>query len=94
MQFVRMIEFQTTRIHEVRALEQVWREVTTATAVTLTRDRDRLNRYVWMVAYASPEHAARDDECPDIQLVTEQLLKLVDGVVFRNLDVMAPEGRC
>ena len=94
MQFVRMIEFQTTRIHEVRGLERGWREVTTATAVTLTRDRDRLNRYVLTVAYASPEHAARDDECPHIHLVTEQLLKLVDGVVFRNLDVMQPDSPC
>ena len=94
MQFVRMIEFQTTHINDVRVLERGWRGVTAATAVTPTRDRDRLNRYVWMVVYESCEHAARDDECADVQLLSEQLLKLVDGVVFRDLDVMEPDGPC
>jgi hypothetical protein len=91
--FVRLIEFQTTRVDEVRALERQWRDATegtgTATAMSITKDRDRHNRYVWMVEFPSYEHAARSDELEETRYIAEQLMKLADGpAVFRNLDVL------
>ena len=91
--FVRLIEFQTTRIDEVRALERQWRDATegtgVATAMSITKDCDRHNRYVWMVEFPSREHAARSDELEETRYMAEQLVKLADGpAVFRNLDVL------
>jgi hypothetical protein len=91
--FVQLIEFQTTRIDEVRALERQWRDVTegagTATSMSVTKDRDRHNRYVWMIEFPSHEHAARSDELEETRYIAEQLMKLADGpAVFRNLDVL------
>jgi hypothetical protein len=90
--FVRLIEFQTTRIDEVCALERQWREAEgtgSATAMTITRDRDRQNRYVWMIEFPSREHAARSDELDETRDIAEQLMKLADGpAVFRNLDAL------
>ena len=89
--FVQLIEFQTTRIDEVRALERRWRDAIegagAATAMSITKDRDRHNRYVWMIEFPSSEDAARSDELDETQYIAEQLMKLADGpAVFRNLD--------
>ena len=90
--FLRLIEFQTTRIDEVCALERQWRDAEgagSATAMSITRDRDRQNRYVWMIEFPSREHAARSDELEETQHITEQLMKLADGpAVLRNLDAL------
>jgi hypothetical protein len=93
--FVQLIEFQTSRIDEVRTLERRWREAMEATghapAMSITKDRDRQNRYVWMVEFRSREHAARSDELEETRYIAEQLMKLADGpAVFRNLDVLTP----
>jgi hypothetical protein len=91
--FVQLIEFQTSRIDEVCALERMWREATAGTgtvcAMSISKDRDRHNRYVWMIEFLSHEYAARSDDLDETQFIAEQLLKLVDGpAVFRNLDVL------
>ena len=91
--FVQLIEFQTTRIEEVRELERRWRDAIegagTATVMSITKDRDRHNRYVWMIEFPTRELAARSDELEETQYIAEQLMKLADGpAVFRNLDVL------
>jgi hypothetical protein len=93
MKFVQTIEFQTTRIDEVLALDKTWREATegkrTATAMNITQDRDRPNTYVWMIEFPSYEDAMRNNDLPETQQISEQMMKLADGdAVFRNLDVV------
>jgi len=93
VKFVQIMEFQTSRIDEVMALDQQWQETTagkrTATAMHVTKDRDRPNTYLWMIEFPSYEDAMRNNELPETQQIAEQLAKLTDGPsVFRNLDVM------
>lgn len=93
MKFVQIIEFRTTRIDEVRALDEEWREATkgkrTATAATMTRDRDRPDSYVWMIEFPSYEDAMRNNELPETQRIAEQMNELTDGPAeFRNLDLL------
>jgi quinol monooxygenase YgiN len=93
MKFVQTIEFQTSRIDEIMALDSQWREATsgkrTATAMNITRDRDRPNTYVWMIEFPSYEDAMRNNDLPETQQIAEQMMKLADGpAVFRNLDVV------
>ena len=55
----------------------------------VTKDRDRHNRYVWMIEFPSHEHALHSDALEDTQYIAEQLMKLADGpAVLRNLDVL------
>ena len=57
--------------------------------MSITKDRDRHNRYVWMVEFASHEHAARCNQLDETRHIAEQLMKLSDGpAVLRNLDVL------
>jgi len=93
MKFVQTIEFQTSRIDEILALDSKWREATagkrTATAMNITRDRDRPNTFVWMIEFPSYEDAMRNNDLPETQQIAEQMMKLSDGpAVFRNLDVV------
>jgi hypothetical protein len=93
MKFVQTIEFQTSRIDEILALDTKWREATagkrTATAMNITKDRDRPNTYVWMIEFPSYEDAMRNNDLPETQQIAEQMMKLSDGsAAFRNLDVM------
>lgn len=93
MKFVQTIEFQTSRIDEILALDTKWREATagkrTATAMNITKDRDRPNTYVWMIEFPSYEDAMRNNDLPETQQIAEQMMKLSEGsAAFRNLDVM------
>jgi hypothetical protein len=93
MKFVQMLEFETSRIDDVMALDTKWRETTvgkrTASAMNITKDRDRPNVYVWMIEFPSYEDAMRNSDLPETQQIAEQMMKLSDGpIVFRNLDVM------
>jgi hypothetical protein len=93
MKYVQIIEFTTTRIDEVMGLDKKWRESTagkrTATAMSITRDRDRPNTYLWMVEFPSAEDAARNNDLPETAEIAEQMGKLCDGEpLFRNLDLL------
>ena len=93
MKFVQIIEFQTSRIDEMMAIDKQWRDATegkrTATAMNVTKDRDRPDTYVWMVEFPSYEDAMRNNELLETQRIAEQMMKLADGPAkFRNLDVM------
>jgi len=93
MRFVQIIEFQTSRIDEILALNDEWREATqgkrTATAMSITKDPDRPNTYVWMIEFPSYADAMKNNELPETQRISEQMMKLTDPpAVFRNLDLM------
>lgn len=93
MKFVQIIEFQTSHIDEMLAVDQQWQASTqgkrTATALSITKDRDRPNTYLWMIEFPSYEAAMRNNELPETQKASEEMMKLTDGpAVFRNLDVV------
>ena len=93
MEFVQILEFRTSHLEEVMALDKKWRADTaakrTATSMTITQDRDRPGTYVWMIRFPSHEAAMKNNELPETQEISEEMMKLADGPpAFRNLDVM------
>jgi len=93
MRYVQIMEFTTTRIDEVMALDEKWRERTvgkrTATAMSITKDRDRFNTYRWMIEFPSADHAAQNNGLPETAEIAEQMHKLCEsGPIFRNLDLL------
>jgi quinol monooxygenase YgiN len=93
MKFVQIMEFQTSRLDEMMALDKKWRDATegkrTATAMTISQDRDRPGTYVWMIEFPSHEAAMRNNDLAETQRIAEEMTKLADGPAsFRNLDVM------
>jgi hypothetical protein len=93
VKFVQIIEFQTSRVDEIMALDEKWVKATegkrTATTMTVTQDRDRPGTYVWMIEFPSYEAAMRNNDLPETQQISGDMMKLADGpTTFRNLDVM------
>ncbi len=93
MKFVQIIEFQTARLDEMMALDTKWREQTegkrTATAMTVTQDRDRPGTCLWIIEFPSYEAAMRNNDLPETQQISEEMMKLANGApTFRNLDVV------
>jgi len=91
--FVQMIEFQTVRVDDLLAIDEHWRAAAnghrTDVAMRIAKDRDRHDRYVWIVEFPSYEEAMRNDALQAVQQAAEQLAELADGpAVFHNLDVM------
>ena len=90
--FVQIIEFQTSRPDEVVALHEQWQSETegkrTAERVTVTRDRDRPGAFVIIAEFPSYDEAMKNNDLPQTQRISEQMMKLADGEpTFRNLDV-------
>ena len=57
--------------------------------MSITKDCDGHNRYVWVIEFPSYEHAALSAESEETRYIAEQLMKLADGpAVFRNLEVL------
>jgi len=93
MEFLQILEFQTSHLEEVMALDKKWREETkgkrTATSMTITQDRDKPGTYLWMIRFPSHEAAMQNNDLPETQTISEEMMKLSDGPPsFRNLDVM------
>lgn len=95
--FVQIIEFTTSRIDEMRALNEKWRDEHPAmgpTRIVLAADRDRPNTYLSIVEFSSFEEAMRNNDDPLTQQFAEQMQALADGPpTFRNLDVELTEIR-
>ena len=92
---VQMIEFQTARIDDVVRLHERWRRSHKGAyggmTMSVAKDRDRRDRYVWIVEFPSSHAAMRSDAQQVIQQVAEELAELADGpAVFHNLDVIRP----
>ena len=93
MKYVQTIEFTTTRIDEVMALDAKWESSTvgkrTATGMRITKDRDRPNTYMWVIEFPSAEGAAKNNDLPETAEIAEKMAKLCDGEpIFRNLDLL------
>lgn len=93
MEFVQILEFQTSQLDQVRALDQKWRAETegkrTATSMMITEDRDRPGTYLWIIGFPSYEAAQQNNDLPETQAISQAMAKVTDGAPsFRNLDVM------
>jgi hypothetical protein len=90
--FLQIIEFTSSRVDELDALQDEWLERTqgkrTATRGVQARDRDHPNTYVQIVEFPSYEAAMANSELPETAEVAARLAELCDGPpTFRNLDV-------
>jgi len=90
--FVQIIEFTTSRVDELRALQdelQSMREGGTATRAMLCSDRDRPNTYLNVVEFESYESAMENSNRPETTQFAAKMMELCDGPpVFRNLEVL------
>lgn len=61
----------------------------TATAATMTRDRDRPDTYLWLIEFPSYEAAMQNDQLPETQEISQEMMQVPDGEpIFRNVEVM------
>ena len=92
MAFIQIIEFDTTRIDEIRERSNQYQqetEGTTAGRATVCADRDRPDHYFLIVEFDSYEEAMRNSELPETQALAADMAELGDGPPsFHNLDVV------
>lgn len=93
MGFVQLIAFKTSKIDEMRKLEEEWAQRagpdTTARRGLLCADRDQPGRYVQVVLFDSYESAMKNSELPVTQDLSGKMAALCDGPpTFTNLDVL------
>lgn len=94
--FVQIIEFTTSRIDEVKALSEEYRNTritagdgTPPVRGTVAADRDRPNTYLNIVEFTSYEDAMANSNDPRTSEFAEKMMKLCDGPPkFYNLDTL------
>ena len=95
--FIQIIEFQTSRIDEMRALNDDWRREHPnmgPVRVSVTEDADRRGTFLSIVEFASEEEAKRNNDDPLTQEFAARMQALADGPpTFRNLNVVISEVR-
>jgi quinol monooxygenase YgiN len=93
MKFVQIVEFKTSKIDEIRALQEEYRAATegkrTATRAMVCADRDNPGTYLVVIEFPSYEDAQKNNELPETQKFAAEEMKLADGPpTFRNLDLL------
>ena len=95
--FVQVIEWQTSRIDEVRELNERWRErfpEMGPSRILVGADRDHSGSYLTVVEFESYEAAMKNSADPTTSEFAEQMAELCDGPpTFHNLDVIQVEAR-
>jgi len=92
--FVQVIEFDTTRIDELKTLGDKFvaeraTEPGSAIRGVLTADRERPGHYLNIVEFASYEEAMENSDRPETREFAERMAELCDGPpTFHNLDVV------
>ena len=94
MSFIQIIEFTTSRIDDVLALDKEWEAATEGSRTTVRAltcaDRDNPNRYFAIVEFPSHEEAMRNSDLPATQELSQKYAALCDGPPrFINLDVLS-----
>src|ERR1039458_6669066 len=90
--FIQFVEFEATDIDAVTAALERFRDehpgVLTASASTVTEDRDRPGTYISIVEFPSYERAMEQQSNPATSEFSASLAKVMSGPPrFRNLDV-------
>jgi hypothetical protein len=93
MAFIQIIEFRTSDIKGMLAVQDRWEQATagkrTAGRRILCRDHDDPSRYVNVVFFDSYESAMENSGLPETQGFSTEMMSLADGpAAFRNLDVI------
>jgi hypothetical protein len=93
MAFVQIIEFRTSKLDEMRKLEDEWATAaaseSTARRVITGADRDDSGRYLQVVFFDSYESAMENSNLPVTQEFAQRMMALSDGPPnFYNLDVV------
>ena len=93
MKFVQVIEYKTTRIDQVKKLNDEFLAKTEGKRpeghAYACKDRDNADTYIEIVEFPSYEEAMRNNDLPETQEFAEKMMALCDGpATFRNLDVM------
>jgi hypothetical protein len=95
--FVQTIEFTTSRIDEIKRMNDQWRDSHPEIGpkrILVTADRDRPNTYLSIVEFASYDEAMRNSQDPQTGEWAEKMASLCDEPpAFRNLDVILTEVR-
>jgi hypothetical protein len=92
MSFIQIIEYETDRPDEMRALGDSriaeMGDVPEGFRLTITQDRDNPKSYVTIVEFPSYEVAMENSELPETGEFARRLAELCSGAPrFRNLDV-------
>jgi quinol monooxygenase YgiN len=90
--FVQVIQFKTSKFDEMQKVVDKWREATegkrTTQRVMTGRDRDNPNQYFVVAEFPSYEDAMRNNDLPETQAFSEQMMSYSDGPpAFYNLDL-------
>jgi hypothetical protein len=93
MEFVQLIEFNTSHMSEIQELDREWEKATegkrTARRSVITRDRNDPNRHVVIVFFDSYESAMQNSALPETHEFAQRQGALIDGSpVFYDLDVI------
>lgn len=95
--FVQMVEYRSSRMDEMRAMQDQWRREHPdmgPTRVMVLEDRDRRGTFVAVVEFASYEEAMRNNDDPLTAEFAQRMMALSDGPpTFRNLDLVDVEVR-
>lgn len=94
MPFVQIIEFSTSDIEGMQAINEQWAQETegkrTAQRSILAADRDHPGQYCALAFFDSYESAMENSGLPETKAAADRYAELTDGQpVFRNLDVLA-----
>src|SRR5690242_5641560 len=93
MEFVQIMECRTTRVDELKALEDEWRAATegkrTLRRAVLTRDRNDPNRYLIFAFFDSYESAMKNSNLPETAEFGAKQAALLDApIAFTDLDII------
>ncbi len=93
MAFIQIIEFTTSDIDAVQAIDEEWLKATegkrTARREILTRDRNNPDRYFSLVFFDSYESAMENSQLPETQAGAEKYRASTKDVAFYDLDVVS-----
>jgi hypothetical protein len=92
MAFVQIIEFRTSRLGEMRKVEDEWEQATEGKRKTARRilghDRDNPDRYFEVVFFDSHDDAVQNSALPETDALSKKMMGLAEGpAIFYNLDV-------
>ncbi len=93
MAFIQIMQFQTTRIDDIRTAVEEWERSTegkrTVQRSIMCEDRDKPSTYSVIVFFASAEEAERNSALPETGALAAKVGSLCDGpLAFVNLDVV------